>query len=104
MSKTLTPHITEKSYALISEEKGVSNHYTFRVPKNLRKEMIKAMVEREFKVTVEDIRTINLPGKVRMFKGVAGHTQAIKKAVVRLKSGDRIAAFDIDTKKSDSDK
>ncbi|CAN5185515.1 50S ribosomal protein L23 [soil metagenome] len=94
MKTPLAPHITEKAYALISEEKGIANHYTFKVARTLRKEHIKAMIEREFSVTVTNIRTINLPGKVRIFKGKAGHTQATKKAIVRLKVGDKIAAFD----------
>jgi large subunit ribosomal protein L23 len=98
MKTPLAPHITEKAYSLISEEKGVANHYTFKVARTLRKEAIKAIIEREFKVHVTNIRTINLPGKVRVFKGKAGHTQASKKAIVRLKVGEKIAAFDIDTK------
>lgn len=64
MKTPLAPHITEKAYALISEEKGIANHYTFKVARTLRKEHIKAMIEREFSVTVTNIRTINLPGKV----------------------------------------
>ncbi len=95
MKTPLAPHITEKAYSLISEEKGIANHYTFKVAKTLRKEHIKAMIEREFKVHITNIRTINLPGKVRVFKGKAGHTQATKKAIVRLKVGEKIAAFDL---------
>lgn len=95
MKTPLAPHITEKAYTFISEEKGATNHYTFKVAKTLRKEAIKAMIEREFKVHVTNIRTINLPGKVRIFKGKAGHTQATKKAIVRLKAGEKISAFDI---------
>ena len=104
MKHLIAPRITEKAYSLISEDKGVANHYTFKVSKSLRKEAIKAMIEQEFKVTVTAIRTVTLPSKVRVFRGKAGKTQAIKKAIVRLKVGERIAAFDTETKSEDSAK
>lgn len=104
MKHTLAPRITEKAYSLISEDKGAVNQYTFKVSKSLRKETIKALIEKEFKVTVTGIRTITLPSKVRVFRGVAGKTQSVKKAIVRLKAGERIAAFDIETKSEDSAK
>lgn len=98
MNKNLTPHITEKSYRGISEDKKSSSSYTFNVPTSLTKETIKRTVEKEYKVSVEDVRIINIPGKRRRFKGIRGVTQATKKAIVRVKAGDRIAAFDIEEK------
>jgi large subunit ribosomal protein L23 len=95
MKHPLAPHVTEKSYAGISEEKGAASTYTFRIALGLTKEIVKRMVEREFKVTVTDIRIVRLPGKVRRFKGVTGKTGARKKAIVRLAPGQKIAAFDL---------
>lgn len=93
----LTPHITEKAYAGVSEEKGGANTYVFKVPRTARKEEIRAAVEGQFKVHVDDIRVVNLPAKQRLFRGKKGMTQAIRKAIVRLQKGERIAAFDIET-------
>lgn len=93
MNKPFVPHITEKSYSLISEEKGMASAYTFEVPRVVTKGIVKAQIEKQFKVHVIDVRIINLPGKVRRFKGVMGKTQATKKAIVRLKAGERIADF-----------
>ena len=45
---------------------------------------------------------IKLPGKVRRFKGIAGKTSTFKKAIVRLKKGDTIKAFDIEDTANDS--
>ena len=62
---------------------------------------IKKLVEKEFKVTVTDVRNVNLPGKTRKFKGVNGKTSPIRKAIVQLKKGDRIAAFDVEDTKQE---
>lgn len=95
MKPLLTPHVTEKSYAGISDEKNAANIYTFKVGGSLTQESIKRIIEREFKVTVTDIRIVNLPGKARRFKGVKGMTSARKKAIVRLARGEKIAIFDL---------
>jgi large subunit ribosomal protein L23 len=97
MNKSLVPHITEKSYATISEEKGAVNQYTFKVPRTSSKADVKDQVEKAFDVHVEDVRIINLPRKARNYRGHRGFTKAIKKAVVRLKAGERIAAFATET-------
>jgi large subunit ribosomal protein L23 len=93
MNKPLVPHITEKAFALIPEESGSVATYTFKVPRALNKDIVKRQIESQFKVTVEEVRIVNLPGKVRRFKNIMGRTQAVKKALVRLKKGDRIADF-----------
>lgn len=104
MKHVFAPHITEKSYAGISEDKKVASTYTFKVRTDVSKGDIKALVEKEFKVTVDDVRMINLPGKDRRFKGVKGRTSDRKKAIVRLKVGDRIAAFDISEQSAEDNK
>jgi large subunit ribosomal protein L23 len=94
MKYSIAPHITEKAYRGVSEDTKDTQTYTFKVTTTASKTDVKNMVESTFKVTVEDVRTVSLPGKVRRFKGKIGHTNATKKAIVRLKAGDRIAAFD----------
>jgi large subunit ribosomal protein L23 len=100
MKSPITPHITEKSYRSIDKDGQVGSSYTFKVATSLNKDQVKSLVERDYKVTVVDVNIVRLPGKVRRFKGVVGHTSVTKKAIVRLKKGDRIAAFDIDESKS----
>ena len=96
MKSTLKPHITEKSYNGYGET-AVASTYTFKLSGPLSKEIIKKQVETQYKVTVEDVRTIHIPGKVRRFKGIAGRTKEVIKALVRLKKGDRITEFDTAT-------
>ena len=100
MNKILTPHITEKAYTTISEEKGAVSQYTFKVPRLTTKSQVKQSVEESFKVHVVDVRMVNLPRKERVYRGHRGFTQATKKAIVRLKAGERIAAFAIETEKT----
>ena len=88
----IKPRVTEKAYRTAGE--GNVRTYTFVVPIALDKETIKKVVEKTHKVTVVDVRTVTTPGKVRRFKGVAGRTSNFKKALVRLKAGETIAAFD----------
>ena len=98
MKSPIVPHITEKSYAGVKEAGSESSTYVFRVAFEMNKSSVKMMVESEFKVSVIDVRITRLPGKVRKFKGVVGKTSNRKKAIVRLKAGDRIAAFDVEAK------
>jgi len=102
MKAALTPHVTEKSYAGIHEEKGATSTYTFRVAPKLTKELVKKFVEREFKVTVVDVRIVNLPGKKRRFKNITGRTSDRKKAIVRLAPDQKIAAFDLPDDKAET--
>jgi large subunit ribosomal protein L23 len=97
MKSPITPHITEKSYRFISDDKKVSSSYTFKVLPDLDKDAIKKLVEKSFKVHVTGMQIINIPGKARRFKGKLGKTSATKKAIVRLKAGENIAEFNPDT-------
>ena len=97
--KPITPRATEKAYALST----IKNVYVFNVPLSLNKNQIKEAVEKEFGVTVTDVRTIVQAGKVKRInksrnpkRYVAGTTtqKDIKKAYVSLKEGDKIAIFE----------
>ena len=81
----VAPVVTEKS-TLGSEH----NQVTFKVTKDATKPEIKKAVEDVFKVKVKSVNTLNLPGKTKRFRGVEGKRSGIKKAVVRLESGQNI--------------
>ena len=81
------PVVSEKS--IIQAENGV---YTFKVAKPANKIQVKDAVEKIFKVTVENVNMITVKGKARRFgrKGKMGKMADWKKAIVTLKSGDKI--------------
>jgi large subunit ribosomal protein L23 len=78
--------VTEKSTK--AQEKF--NKYTFLVDKRSNKIEIKRAVQDIYKVKVEDVNTINSPGKLRRVRFQAGYTPSYKKAVVTLKKGEKI--------------
>ncbi len=86
------PIVTEKMTAL--QEKG---QYAFEVTLSANKIEIARAVEKKFSVTVVDVRTSRHKGKSKSQmtrKGrFAGRTPAWKKAIVRLKDGDKIQFF-----------
>ena len=83
------PLITEKNAALQAVGK-----YAFEVDKRANKMQIKEAVETAFKVTVLGVNLMNMPGKSkRMGKGII-ITPNWKKAIVTLKSGDKIDLFE----------
>jgi len=86
------PIVTEKMTAL--QEKG---QYAFEVTLAANKIEIARAVEKKFNVTVLDVRTSRHKGKTKSQmtrKGrFAGRTPAWKKAIVRLKDGDKIQFF-----------
>jgi large subunit ribosomal protein L23 len=84
------PMLTEKAYQL----KEASNQYMFEVSKSANKPEIKRAVEELYKVTVLDVRVINLKGKIRRVRRAPGRTRSRKKALVRLKPGDSIPTFE----------
>ena len=101
MNAKLTPHITEKSYGKI--EGNDFPIYTFKVADGVDKDTVKKIVEKEYNVTVTDVNMVRLPGKVRRFRNRLGHTSQIRKAMVRLKKGDTIKAFEIEDTKADKE-
>jgi large subunit ribosomal protein L23 len=79
----LTPRMTEKSTRLAES----SNQYVFKVTTDSNKKEIKDAVEKLFEVTVESVRIVNVKGKSKMFKAVAGKRNDWKKAYVRVQEG-----------------
>jgi large subunit ribosomal protein L23 len=86
------PIVTEKMTEL--QEKG---HYAFEVDRDANKSDIAKAVEKKFNVTVVNVRTSRHKGKSKSQltrKGrFAGRTPGWKKAIVRLKEGDKIEFF-----------
>jgi len=90
----LKPVITERSTNL----KLVSNKFVFEVDPGANKREIKAAVEKLFNVTVKDVKTAVMRGKVKtvFMRGgrFTGRKPNRKKAIVTLAKGDNIDIFD----------
>lgn len=85
MNIILAPVITEKS-----ERAKENNVYVFKVNKNANKTQIKNEVERQFKVKVLNVNTVNAMQKKRRVGRYTGLTSAYKKAYVKLAEGSSI--------------
>ena len=67
------------------------NEYVFKVHPDASKPQIHRAVESLFGKKVIDVRTMNYRGKPkRRGRAIAGRTSSWKKAIVRLKEGDKI--------------
>ena len=84
------PVITEKGTLL--KEKG--NFYIFEVEKSSTKGQIKEAIETMFKVKVDKVNTVTLPGKARRAGRSMAEAKGFKKAIVKLKAGDKIEIFE----------
>ena len=84
------PIVTEKGTALRQDH----NQVLFAVDKDANKIEIKRAIETLFNVHVEDVRTMNMNGKVKRF-GQHGYKRSNwKKAVVTLKAGESIEFYE----------
>lgn len=79
------PIVTEKSTMLLEH-----NTYLFMVSGDSTKPRIKQAVEEVFGVSVLRVNTLNLKGKTKRFRNIAGRRSDIKKAMVTLKQGQSI--------------
>ncbi|MCX6791552.1 MAG: 50S ribosomal protein L23 [Candidatus Gottesmanbacteria bacterium] len=91
-SQIFRPLISEKSLGLASR-----GWYTFAVDKHARKEDIAKLIERMYSVNVLSVRTIAMHGKVRRTgkKMISKHKEDWKKAMLQLKAGQHIDAFEV---------
>lgn len=85
----IKPVVTEKSMDLLAD-----NKYTFIVDKRSNKTEIKNAIEDIFKVRVEKVYTMNVKGKPKRMGKFVGRTSDRKKAIVSLKSGQKIKLFE----------
>jgi large subunit ribosomal protein L23 len=81
---------TEKS-AIAKETDG---KYAFSVELRANKNQIKHAIEELFKVEVDSIRTLVIPGKVKRMGRYEGKTSKWKKAIIKLKGDAKIAEFE----------
>jgi large subunit ribosomal protein L23 len=83
MNIILTPHVSEKA----TVKADVENQHVFSVAKDANKFEVKKAVEKMFEVKVQDVRLLNVHGKLKKVRGRYGKTKDWKKAYVRLKEG-----------------
>jgi large subunit ribosomal protein L23 len=84
------PLITEKATAL----KELTNAVLFAVDRRANKKEVREAVEKMFKVKVDDVRTLNVAGKVKRRGRTIGLRPGWKKAIVVLKEGEKIEFFE----------
>lgn len=84
------PIMTEKTVGLQKE-----NKYVFKVTLQATKPEIKKAVQNMFGVTVLKVHTVRVGGKTKRLGRFEGKTSSWKKAIVFVKPGERIKAFDI---------
>ena len=85
-STIVRPLLTERSTIL----KDKHNQYVFEASLSATKPEIKRAVEELFKVRVEKVRTMVAPGKFRRYGRGGGMRPDWKKAIVTLKTGQKI--------------
>lgn len=83
------PLITEKATELQQQDK-----YVFEIGRSANKVQVKGAVEKAFSVHVIDVNVITVPGKLKRRGRRMAPTSPWKKAVVRLKPGERITYFE----------
>ena len=84
----IRPLITEHSTDLMQD-----NKFVFVVDKRANKIQIAQAVKEIFNVTVEDVNTINVKGKIKRRGRTVGKTDSYKKAIVKLAQGETIEFF-----------
>jgi len=82
----LVPRVTEKASSL--NGKGV---YVFDIESGFNKIMVKQAMKKQYNVEPKKVRIINIPGKMVYIKRRPAQKDGYKKAVVYLKSGDKIS-------------
>ena len=85
----LAPVVSEKSYAQIADRK-----YTFKVHKDAHKTQVRQAVEQLFGVKVVSVNVLKVQPKPKRRGTSRGVKPGWKKAIVRLREGDKIELFE----------
>jgi len=91
------PNILRRPIVLSEKAAGLKeslNQLIFEVATDSTKTQIREAVESAFKVTVLSVRTMIVRGRMRRMGRGYAKTQNWKKAIVTLKEGDKIDAFE----------
>jgi len=83
------PIITEKGLTLKENDRTLC----FEVDDDASKQQIQEAVERLFKVKVEAVRTMVVPGKMRRRGKYSGYRPDWKKAYVTLREGEKMIEY-----------
>ncbi len=83
------PVVSEKSYAGIEH-----NTYTFLVDPRANKTEIKEAIQTIWDVRVVSVNTLNRRGKTKRFRFTQGRRADTKRAIVKLREGDKIDLFE----------
>ncbi len=83
------PIITEKGLALKENDRTLC----FEVDDNASKQQIREAVEQLFKVKVQQVRTMTVPGKERRRGKYSGYRADWKKAYVTLREGEKMIEY-----------
>ena len=94
MNIIVSPRISEKATAKADLEK----QHIFSVLKDANKLEVKKAVEKMFEVKVEQVRLLNVPGKLKRVGRKFGKTKDWKKAYVKLKDGYDISYGELEAK------
>ena len=86
----IKPLVTEKGTMILSE----GNWVTFRVHPDANKIEVREAIQKIFSVSVLQVNTQIVRGKRKRFGKTMGQSKAWKKAMVRLKEGDKIETFE----------
>ncbi|MEK7510484.1 MAG: 50S ribosomal protein L23 [Patescibacteria group bacterium] len=79
------PHVTEKATALVKKDQ-----YIFVVSRDATKIEIKKSVKQLYGVDAQSVRVIHIPPKQMRFGRTQGVKKGYKKAIVKLKAGQKI--------------
>jgi len=81
----IAPQITEKATMLAQK-----NQYVFKVYPGANKNEIKKAIEKLYDIQVLDVKIINIPGKKRRLGRISGWKKGYKKAIVKIKEGQKL--------------
>jgi large subunit ribosomal protein L23 len=92
MTVLLRPLINEKSMGLTK-----LGFFTFEIDKSANKKHVEKVVKEKFKVNVISVKIVNSKSKEKMQPSRKGYyrTSGMKKAIVQLKKGEKIALFEV---------